>query len=165
MLPSGAVNLDLLLFFSFLLPVCSHICVTAVIRYLTVNETVNYISSKCLLPGHVCWRFNVEATVGWGPDSSTCSRLVFRPQLSGSPADMKEEACELTWHGERRVCESLMSLWAAVVFRQEHMAHWWGGVLSVAWDLSWQRPSLSEPRFCDSLTLQIFSVVLYHHSL
>lgn len=93
--------------------------VPAIMKYLMVNCTVNDTSWQYPLPDHVCWPFDVEAAVRWGPGSSTCFRLVFLHSCLGAPQTWRKRLVMRSHtHGERTVRESLMSLWAAVVCRQ-----------------------------------------------
>ena len=107
-------------------------------------DTVNDTSSKLSIAQPYPLTFTRGGCSEVGPQRPHLFQAGFLPQLSGSPADT-EAWHELT-HAWRAGC--VQPLWCLFVQQwcagsEAHMAHWWPGVLDVAWDLSRQRPSLS----------------------
>lgn len=117
-------------------------------------DTVNDTSSKLSIAQPYPLTFTRRGCSEVGPQQPHLFQAGFLPQLSESPADTKAWH-ELT-HAWRAGC--VQALWCLFVQqwcagREAHMAHWWRGVLDVAWDLLRQRPSLS--LFSSSLTSSI----------
>lgn len=107
-----------------------------------------------------------------GPQQQHLFQTGFPPQLSGSPADMKEEAChELTYawwaQGVCRVFDVSLCSTTAVgcIGREAHMAHWWQGMLDDPWDLSRQRPSFPDFSFFFICPLSLHPLVYCLHPL